>query len=127
MVIIDHAADAFFHRRAGEIEKQPDGLLEQSQIGQHLSGVRLAQLIHGFDLNDQATFDEDVDPKCGIIILTIEYQWNGHLPFHSQTTALKSSEEDGFVNAFKESRAKLAMNANRLVDYDRADLIDIQF
>ena len=61
-VIVHDAANAVPHRFLREIEEQPYGLFEQSQVGQQLFGVCFAQLVCRLDLQNKALIDENIDP-----------------------------------------------------------------
>lgn len=45
-MIVNEAANAFLERLTAEVQKQPDGLLEQSDIYHNLLGVDRLQLFY---------------------------------------------------------------------------------
>ena len=62
------AVDDTFHpvakHRRTEIEKQPQGLLGEPQIGQQLFAMDRRELLDRFDFDNQRIFDDQVGAEC---------------------------------------------------------------
>ena len=61
--IVDGLMSWDLPRLAAEIQKQPNGLLHQSNVSQNLLRVDRAQAINRFDLYNQAIIDEQIDAE----------------------------------------------------------------
>ena len=98
-MVIDHSADTFLHRCAG-------------------------QLFDRLDFDHEALIDEEVDSEGNVEMVAFVFERDGELPRDLQSTRFQPSCKDGFINRFEKTRPEVSMQRNRLINDDPADLID---
>lgn len=72
-MIIDQPSHTFAQRLATEIDKQPNGLLQQTQIGEQLLSMHRGKTIDRLDLDDQPVIDKQIDPKSRLKFQPIKF------------------------------------------------------
>jgi hypothetical protein len=81
-------------------------------------------MIDCLDFQHKAPLDQNIDFERCIEGLAVKRDWNHELAFHMQTTPLKATGQDRFIDTFKQARAKLAMDRNCFIDDDPRKLLD---
>src|SRR5690606_30302719 len=124
LVIVNETTNPFLHRQPGEIQKQPDGLLHQSQIRQHLLGVNLGQLLHGLDLDDQPFVHKEIHSERRRECYPVVFDRNWMLTIDTIASPRKACRQHHLIDRFEQAGAELPMDPYGFANHVRADLID---
>lgn len=111
-MLIDHTPDALFHCGVRKVQQQPYGLLHQAQIGQNLLEMSIVKPFDQFDLNHDAASHQQIDTKRLFVSSAAKLNCHRNLSLDKETAALQFAKQDQFINAFKQARPKLAVNAD---------------
>ena len=74
-------------------------------------------LFNRFDFNHQGLLYQQVNPECSGESHAIELNIDWLLPVNTQTRTNQISRKDGFVDALKQTRTKLAMDLDCRIDH----------
>lgn len=87
--------------------------------------MSLRQAIDSFDLKDKPVIDQNIDAKGRIENLPVDLYRHRKLPRDLETSPLKPSCKDGFIDILEQARPKLTVKSNTLIDNDAGKLIDL--
>ena len=85
------------------------------------------QFFNTLDFNDDACFDDEIDPIRGWKLHTFVIYWQANLVLKLQTDSREFETETSVVCAFEESRTQRAMNLHRSTDHFVAHLIGTHY
>jgi hypothetical protein len=93
-----------------EVDQQADTVTTESEIGHHLCVVERVQFFHGLQFDDDAVFDEEIDPVSRIDPDVAVADWKSYLMFESQSIHTKLVSEAGVIRAFEAAGSNDSVN-----------------
>ena len=122
--MVDEPPDSFLHCLTAKVQEQPYGLFHQPQIGDQLLCVNWGESFYRFDFDNKLFVHQQIDAKRSFEAHSIVMYVDRHLPIDLPTRARQACRKDSFVDAFKQSRPKFAVNLDGRIDNLCADAIN---
>ena len=90
-----------------KVDEESGRLLYQSQIRQQLSMIHRRQFAHGFQFNDDAVFDEQVESEARAHDSSFEFDGYWEFGLNAEPFLLQHVLEADPVGAFEETGAQM--------------------
>ena len=115
--------DSVSHVRHIEVQKEPELVTGQFEIGQELGAMNRQYPLDAFELNDEATLDDEIHPVCRGQLDTFVHDRQMHLMFESKTGFRQLVVEARIIGALEHSGTEGAVNPKGRSDDDVGCLI----
>jgi hypothetical protein len=122
---IDHALDPLLQRFATEVDQQPYGLVQKTEVGQKLLGMNGSDPLDGLDLHHKPAIDDQVCLERGREADAFKFDIDDTLTFDPIAHPAQSFGKNGFVDALQEPGAEVAMEPESNIEHVAAYLIDV--
>jgi hypothetical protein len=108
--------DALSHVRNVEVQEKSELVTTQSEIGQQLSTMYGQHSLHAFDLDDETSFDDEVDTVCGRELNPLVHDRQSNFLLKVQAELGELVGEACAAGAFENSGAERTVHADRRTD-----------
>lgn len=113
---IDDALDAIPEHFGSEVRDQGNRQAGQPKICHDLLVMNRCQSLKRFDLDDHASFDNDIDPERISNERPAITDRDVNLRFDFETLGAKRSSQKGFIGRLKQASADLGVNFEPAID-----------
>ena len=105
-----------------EVDQQADLPAAEFQVGQQLRRVERDQLLNGFQLHNDAAFDEKIDSVACVQSDVLVNHWEPDLVLETQAVDGELIVKASLIRALKESGAKRGVDLHCGVDNSACDV-----
>ncbi len=120
---VHNSFDAIFKVDLAEVNQEAQSPIAQPQLGQYLFAVNPKQLLHRFQFDNYASFNQQIGAKSFIKNQFIVTDRNRHLPLDAKALFPQLMREGDFVNAFEQAGASLCVNFERCIENNFRELV----
>src|SRR5262245_46016299 len=99
-----------------EVEQESDLVAAQLQIGDQLCGVQRQQFFNGFDFDDDAVFEQEVDSIAGVESYAAVHDRQTNLVLKLYAARHELMAETSAVRTFQQPGSERAVNLHRGFD-----------
>jgi hypothetical protein len=104
--IVDHPLDAVSHHAIAEVQNEAELQIDEPQVAQDLLHVHRSEAFHRLDLDDDASFDEKIDPKALLELDASICESDRSLALDVQPLAFEGGGERHLVDGLEQSRPR---------------------
>jgi hypothetical protein len=116
MIIVHHPSNAVFEKNDVKVDEQPNGNVQQPEVGKQLGLIHRMQRIFALQLHRDSSLDHQICTKSTIELYRIVDERHGLLTLHLQAQFPDLMGQTSFVSRFEESGPKASVHGDGCSD-----------